>query len=193
MSSVNMDLYVLDSVFDGNRIICVCNFPTFSPLSEIYWTSEIPLEFDVSEITLFVRDHIDQIITDDDINEVPNFTIHYVAECDLIEVEDNKIVDRDYNVYPVYIDDCTLSGDAISETDSVQLLVQHPNGQYNIVQTDNESNYENICNKLITNKEVDKNCNINFYDYDKECSEPFSNFNKYTVNDGKLIIPATIK
>lgn len=194
MDSVNRDLYVLDIKENGRKVILSDNpefFNSMGQADELYHVFEnIPFDYDITDIKKLIDRNAEEIFIDDEI-ELTDYTLHYYNQSDILEVKDCNIINRVYDVYPMYMDDCTFYGDKVSETDQVQFLIHHPtNGSYTI-QSDYNENLQNFGNSLVNEKFVDHECQvaIHWFDDDKCISvDPIV----CEVNNGQFIIPATI-
>ena len=192
MDSVNRDLYVLDIKENGRKVILSDNpefFNSMGQADELYHVFEnVPFDYDITDIKKLIDSNIGDIFNDNEF-ELPDYTLHYYSESDKLEVEDTEIIDRVYDVYPIYMDDCTINGDQISETDHVQFLVHHPTHQSYQIYDDYVENLQALGDQLIGSNYLDHECQVavHWVDRDEDPGPVLCN-----VNNGQFIIPATI-
>lgn len=120
--------------------------------------------------------------------QLDNVIFFIYDDPDCIRYTDNKICNRMYEVCPIYMDDCTIDGSLVSDSDTVQYLLYGPNKTDIVSPHHTIDNEEQLCNYLIEYKHVDQTCDIMIYDGTK----PYDQLGIYNVEKGQLIIPAQI-
>ena len=181
------NIYVLDtfSKYDNERTIVVSEDPDFKEVmgEGVEYKYNVPKDYDLNMIARM-------IVGNPLLDGKTSFTMHYFKETDKVEVVENVPVPREFEVRPVYIDECTLDGQTVTDTDQVQYLVTEPNGNQHIMSYKNIESMDELGQNLLADNMIENNCLVNMYNMepDQSYDEPI----QCTVNNGEFIVPAVI-
>jgi hypothetical protein len=195
---MNKIFYVLVSKDEVGMSTCIVSD---NPLFQSYHTDK--------NSTLYMEFYIQDEVNIIDNTQVTNYTIQYLKEHSNIQWEDlenaryeiyscidnvqynnGNIINRTFEVCPMYIDSCNLNGFSTNSYDSMVYMIIKPNGQEHMVFNDDIlATPEQLGEYLIDKSLIDHNCTVMI----NNGSDDYENLPKYPIVQGKLIVPATIE